>query len=193
MLIDCEWSSQLMPGWRFCMCESGPLRQHCVWKISESINCKARYQHHRDAGKATCSVGRPQEITLTFFHKWIGSKLDSYINWLKEKLLNCQARALHGFYELPWFMFPGEGSEQESFPPLLKSSWRITHWCIRTWGIINNNGTKGQIEHLNPKYKFLISGSDYQACHVVLLHQLDFSAILNVISSVSLGITKDTK
>ena len=57
--------------------------------------------------------GRPQELSgnyTDFFHKWIGSKLDSYSNWLKGKLLNCQARAHHGFYGLPWFIFPGEGS-----------------------------------------------------------------------------------
>lgn len=95
--------------------------------------------------------GRPLELSGNYtdlFHKWIDSKLDFYTNWLKGKLLNCQARALHSVYELPWFIFPREGPEKKSFPSLLRSSWRITHGSIRARRTIPNNSIEDLIEYL---------------------------------------------
>lgn len=112
-----------------------------------------------------------QEITLTFLDKWIGSKLDSYTNWLKGKLLNCQARARSGFYELAWFIFPGKGSERESFPLLLGSFQRTRHWSIRVEMIHHGD----QTERPNIKHILLISNSDYPTQYVVFLKPLGLS------------------
>lgn len=134
---------------------------------------------------------RPPELVgnyIALSHKWIGSKLHSYTNWLKRKLLSCQARALHGFYELPWFIFSGEGSEQELSPQLLGSSWRITCWSFIARRTFHNNSIKDLIEHLNTKCVFLLS---YQACNVVLINQLDFSGFYSECPfHVGLGITE---
>lgn len=134
--------------------------------------------------------GRLWELSgnyIDLFHKWVSSKLDFYTNWLKGKLLNCQARAFHGFYKLPWFIFPREKAEQESFLPLLRNYWRITHQSIRARRIIHSNSLKNLIEYLNTKCAFLISY--YQAYDVVLLNQLNFSGLYYECPfQVSLGI-----
>lgn len=45
----------------------------------------------------------------------------------KGKAIKLSGKSLHGLYELPWFIFPGEGFEQKSFPSFSGSHIEGSH------------------------------------------------------------------
>lgn len=127
------------------------------------------------------------------FSQMNGLKIRSLYQLTKGKAIKLSGKSLHGFYELPWFIFLREGSEQESFPWLLRSSWRITQWSIRARKMIHYNNTRDLTGHLNIKHASLISF--YQVYDVVLLNQLDFakSIVLWMFFSCKLRGYRDTE
>lgn len=112
-----------------------------------------------------------QEITLTFFGQMNRPKIRFLHQRTKGKAIKLSARARSGFYELAWFIFPGKGSEWESFPLLLRSFRRIRRWSIRAKLIHHEDQNK----HLNTKHIFLISNSDDPTWYVIFLKPLVLS------------------